>query len=338
MRFNLAHPHPLNQEGLWIMKMDNRGISLIEVLATIAIIVALAGIVVPAISFVKNDSKKAKTQAEITQLDTALMAFFTDNGSYPKTGQLLASLSDKYFNFAPERVDGGAYKDSFGEPYVYISPSQKSKKGYELYSMGMIMASASSSNITSDSDKDVVIGQPSGQGDKTIWGLSEPDYDILVKAALSLLRGTDEGYELAAMINIANVPIYWEDIAEDGELAYYYPYPDSESYGIYLDTSLLNGPAEAIAAILAHEATHLADHLASGDMDFDSIEEEYDAFYSEAMVWKQLKGNKTDATQDEILSIIKQGEDVARAWIRGNYPEWPEEDQWGDSYVVAKEY
>lgn len=339
--------------------MNRSGISLIELLTTIAIIILLVGISVPAISFIKDNSKKAKTKAEIKQLDTALLAFFTENGSYPKTGQLLASLSEKYFSFDPSRIKNGAYLDPWGEPYIYISPSSSNKKGYELYSIGMMSATTGSSNITSDSEKDVIIGNPSGQGDKTVWNLREPEYDALVKAALGLLRGTDKGYNLAVMINIANVPIHWGDLSnlKGSPIGFYYPYPDSENYGIWLDISLQDGPAEAIAAVLAHEATHLADHLASGDMDYDSIEEEYDAFYNAAMVWEQLTKGKTFTNlndsafvnanptyvkninyQKEKLALIKQGSQKVREVLRKDYPQWPEKDQWGDSYVVAKKY
>lgn len=333
------------------MRGCNRGVSLLELAVTIGIIVALAGIIVPAMSVIKNNSREAEAANEIVQLDTALISFFTDNGYYPKPGlqQMVASLKDVYFNFDPERLEGNTYKDPWGEPYYYVSPGVVSSKGYDLSSVVLnrsMAATTGSSSISTGEEKEVQIGQPSGQDENIIWGLTEPEYDMLVKAVLSLLRSTDAGYELAVKINIANVPIEWDwdGLLPEGTLAQY----DPQTHEILLDLSLLDGPAEVIAAVLAHEATHLADHLASGDMDFDSISEEHDAKYNEVMVWKELTKDKTfknlsEDTQanvdmeNEELAMVMNGEEFTREELRQRYPEWPEEDQWGDSYVVAKE-
>lgn len=331
------------------MKRHIRGVSLLELIVTIGIIVALAGIIMPAFNIIKDKGRAAEAKAEIVQVDSALLVFFTDNGNYPRPylQQMVAGLRDGYFNFDSKRMEGDTYKDPWGEPYLYVSPGVVSSKGYDLYSVGLlastgdtvtlgrIMAAVSSSSIPTGEEKNTLLGQPAGLDQDIIWGLSEPEYHLLIKAALSLLRSTDAGYELAAKINISNLPINWDvdNLLPAGVLAAYYP----GTHEILVNLSLFDGPAEVIAAVLAHEATHLADHLASGDMDFDSIEEEYDAFYNAAMVWEQLKGDKTDALQDVVLSVMRQGEDAAKDWIRARYPNIPEEDQWGDSYVVPKE-
>lgn len=342
------------------MWKNNRGVSLLELVVTIGIIVALAGIIMPAMSIIRNNGREAEASGEIVQLDTALMAFFTDNGYYPGPGlqQMVTDLKGTYFSFDAKRLDGNTYKDQWDKPYLYISPGVVSPKGYDLYSMGLLasnggadvlnrlMAALDSSSIPTEEEKDIQLGQSSGQGDNVIWGLPEPDYNQIIKGALSLLRSTDVGYELAAKINIANIPIEWdvEGILPEGTLAAYFP----DTHEILLNLSLFNGPAEIIAAILAHEATHLADHLGSGDMDFDSISEEHDAFYNEAMVWEELTKDKTFKnlsegsqanvdTQNDNLNMIKKGEEAAREELRQRYPNIPEEDQWGDSYVVPKE-
>lgn len=339
------------------MKKRKRGFTLMELVVTMGIVFGLIGIIMPALNAVKNNGREARTSAEINQLDTSLLSFFSDNGHFPQSPQLLASLNSNYFNFEQVRVSGDIYKDLWNKPYIYINPAVISTKGYDLFSLGLLMSQKNAGvlerivNALSPSifgqatDNNLPEGQISGIAGKQVWNLPEPVYNDLVKAMLSLLRSTDVGYELAVMINIANVPIEFADLSATGAVASYNP----DSHEILVDIFYaLYGPIEVVTAFLAHEATHLADHLASGDMDFDSVEEEFDAFYNGAMVWKELTEGKefenlSDFSQSAVdgedfwLEVMESGEETAKEWMRLLYPHLPEEDQWGDSYVVAKE-
>jgi prepilin-type N-terminal cleavage/methylation domain-containing protein len=348
------------------MKKHNRGFSLLEVLVTVGIILVLVSITMPALRIVKQNNAQTKTSNEIIQLDTALMAFFNDTGSFPMTGQMLASLNPKYFEFDSSRINGNQYIDSMGKPYFYQTPGKISAKGYDLYSTGLLMAKKDTgtlgrileslgssetgieSDVTSGVDSngiDVIIGNPSGADDKTIWGLPEPLYDIIIKGALALLQSTNLGFDLYSKIMLSHIPIGWDDLLSYGAWALY----DVENHGIWLDISLLNGPAEAVAAILGHEATHLSDHLANGEQYFDSVQEEYDAFYNSAKVWEELLEDRGDvpipsneyneaAIQTMILTeqIVDAGEEAAKDIVRQLYYYLPENEEYGDAYTVPK--
>jgi prepilin-type N-terminal cleavage/methylation domain-containing protein len=59
------------------------GFTLIELLTVIAIIAILMGLLLPALSAAKNAAKKAQAKNDVTQLVTAVKAFYTDYGVYP---------------------------------------------------------------------------------------------------------------------------------------------------------------------------------------------------------------------------------------------------------------
>lgn len=348
------------------MKKNIRGISLMEVVVTMGIIILLAGLIIPATGIVRNHSKQTETSAEMAQLDTALIAYFADNGGFPTSVQSLMALKDKYFNFDNKRISNNFYNDPFGKAYLYLSPGVMSSKGYDLLSLGLLqlqgssemltklLAATSSSIFTTGSETAVKIGDPAGLGGKAIWSLPQPSYDMLILAALGLLRSTDTGFNLAAMINISNMPVTWdENLLGTGTLAYYWPYENGR--GIYVNPIFENGPTEALTAVIAHEATHLAENLTNGAIDFDSIEQEYGAFYNEAMVWKELTEGKIFTNlndpafveaypeyvynieiQEENLALMMQGEEAVKEDLRKRYPQWPENDPYGDAYVVAK--
>lgn len=338
------------------MKKNIRGISLLEVVVVIAVITVLIGLSVPASRFIRNRSLDVEASAEIKQLDSALMAFFADNGYFPSSGQMLACLDSKYFTFDNARIQGTKYNDPWGNPYFYRSPGSITLKGYDLYSIGSLMVnkqtillgqilqvlstSSSAENTNVDTINgtysDIVIGNPAGIDSKTIWGLPEPSYDLLVMAMLSLLRATDTGYNLDTKINIANIPIDWADLSAYGALALY----DTEDHEILLDISLQDGPIQATTAILAHEATHLSDHLANNEQYFDSVQEEYDAFYNSVKVWEQMRkpseSNWLTDYMDFLELLIYSGEELAKDVIRQAYYYLPEDEEYGDGYVVPK--
>jgi prepilin-type N-terminal cleavage/methylation domain-containing protein len=62
------------------------GFTLLELLVVIAIITVLAGLLFPAFETVLNSAKKTGAKNDLTQLVTAVTAFYTEYGKYPTTG------------------------------------------------------------------------------------------------------------------------------------------------------------------------------------------------------------------------------------------------------------
>jgi len=68
------------------------GFTLIELLTVIAIIAILMGLLLPALNAAKNAAKKASAKNDLSQLVTAVKAFYTDYGVYP-VSPLLAGIA-----------------------------------------------------------------------------------------------------------------------------------------------------------------------------------------------------------------------------------------------------
>src|SRR5438046_9957658 len=68
------------------MEMKLRGFTLIELLVVIVIIAVLAGFAFPVYQSVQNSAKKTQAKNDVTQIVTAVNAFYTEYGKYPLTG------------------------------------------------------------------------------------------------------------------------------------------------------------------------------------------------------------------------------------------------------------
>ncbi len=62
------------------------GFTLLELLVVIAIITVLAGLLFPAFQAVQNSAKKTQAKNDLTQIVTAVNAFYTEYGKYPTSG------------------------------------------------------------------------------------------------------------------------------------------------------------------------------------------------------------------------------------------------------------
>ena len=129
-----SHAHKLTS--------SQAGFTLIELLVVIVVIGLLAGLVAPQIlgRVAEAKTKTARTQIEL--LSTALDSYRLDNGAYPTSEQGLAALTDK-----PERSPvptnwRGPYLrkavpiDPWGRPYVYRTPGEQSRRGFDLLTLG----------------------------------------------------------------------------------------------------------------------------------------------------------------------------------------------------------
>ena len=66
--------------------------TLIELLVVIAIIAILIGLFFPAFSAVQNQARKAQAKNDLTQIITAVNAFYTDYGRYPTTAPATSNV------------------------------------------------------------------------------------------------------------------------------------------------------------------------------------------------------------------------------------------------------
>src|SRR5438093_11538695 len=60
-----------------------RAFTLIELLVVIAIIVILIGLLFPAFKAVQNEARQTQAKNDLTQIVTAVNAFYTNYGKYP---------------------------------------------------------------------------------------------------------------------------------------------------------------------------------------------------------------------------------------------------------------
>lgn len=120
-----------------------RGMTLIEIMAVIAIIGLIMGIV--AVGIVPRLKKAERKSAEIQMrnVEAALDQFRLDNGFYPGTDQGLRALVEQPISGrAPRDYQEGGYlkggkvpKDPWGNDFLYLSPGNQGNP-YEIISFG----------------------------------------------------------------------------------------------------------------------------------------------------------------------------------------------------------
>jgi len=74
-------------------KRAKSGLTLVEILTVLAIIALLVGILIPAVTAVKDAAKNVKQTAQFTAIDIGLTAFKTDYGDYPPSTYTQAASS-----------------------------------------------------------------------------------------------------------------------------------------------------------------------------------------------------------------------------------------------------
>jgi len=86
------------------VEVKSRAFTLIELIVVILIIATLAGLAFPVFQSIQNSAKKAQAKNDVTQIVTAVNAFYTEYGKYPLAtadttyGPAGSSANDLLFN------------------------------------------------------------------------------------------------------------------------------------------------------------------------------------------------------------------------------------------------
>lgn len=120
-----------------------RGFTLVELVIVITIIGILASSGIYMLTGVIDDAKYERVRDDIKTLSLALSGYERGNYSRPPSQEqgLQALVERPTSDPQPERwtarlEDPKALLDPWGNPYQYAYPAQKSKKNYDLWSLG----------------------------------------------------------------------------------------------------------------------------------------------------------------------------------------------------------
>jgi len=127
----------------------NKAFTLMELLVVMAIITILAGMAVGGAQMARKRGAITKAKAAIAALEAAIDMYELDVGEYPATGNaaLTTALTDPsdpdpewngpYMRLKEGDLEGGAYLDPWGNPYVYNNPGTHNESFYDIYSFGL---------------------------------------------------------------------------------------------------------------------------------------------------------------------------------------------------------
>lgn len=129
----------MNNQSLVLTNRRQAGFSLIEILIVLALIAAIIGLLVTNLDKILGGSKEKVAKAFIENLETPLMAYRLDIGTYPSTDEGLQALRS-----APagkEKRWKGPYlkklpEDPWNNQYQYRFPGVKNPDSYDVWSFG----------------------------------------------------------------------------------------------------------------------------------------------------------------------------------------------------------
>lgn len=119
-----------------------RGLTLIELVVVLVVIGLLAGLVAPQILGRVSDARETTAKTQIELLGVALENYHLDNGVYPSSQQGLGALRAKPSGLPDARNWRGPYLkkdvpvDPWGRPYLYKSPGDKDRAGFDIQTLG----------------------------------------------------------------------------------------------------------------------------------------------------------------------------------------------------------
>lgn len=122
------------------LKSDESGLTLIEITIVIVILGLLASFIAPKVMTAPDKAKIAKAKQEIAALENALQTYAIDVGDYPTAEQNLQALwrvpNPEPENWGGPYITKPAFKDPWGNDYVYVYPGAHEGYDYDLYSLG----------------------------------------------------------------------------------------------------------------------------------------------------------------------------------------------------------
>src|SRR3954447_21606630 len=95
----------------YVKDRNRNGFTLLELLVVIAIIVVLAGLLFPAVQSVLERAKKVQAKNDLTQIVTAVNAFYTEYGRYPLPSSVTADSSATYGPVGSSAENGDLMKE-----------------------------------------------------------------------------------------------------------------------------------------------------------------------------------------------------------------------------------
>ena len=123
-----------------ILKQNQRGFTLIEIMVVVVILGILAAIVVPRLLDEPEKARRISAATQIRSFEEALGIFKLENGFYPSTEQGLKALVTKpnVGRVASKYKAGGYIRkiplDPWGQPYLYLYPGVHGE--LDLFSYG----------------------------------------------------------------------------------------------------------------------------------------------------------------------------------------------------------
>ncbi len=120
-----------------ILKKEQRGFTMIEILLVVIIIGILVSLIAPRLAGRSEEARRQAAKADIMGgLALAIDLYEADNGKYP--AQLADLIKDpgSLLNWRGPYVKKGIAKDPWGSEYVYSAPGTYNKDSYDLFSIG----------------------------------------------------------------------------------------------------------------------------------------------------------------------------------------------------------
>ncbi|MDR0870820.1 MAG: type II secretion system major pseudopilin GspG [Planctomycetaceae bacterium] len=120
-----------------------RGFTLIEVMIVLLIMLALAGLAVFSYTGTLESANRKNTLTYVKGLASALELYKVGVGQYPSTEQGLGALQEAPQDLVnpnswagPYLKDSAATEDPWGNPYQYVCPGNRSRDGFDVWSIG----------------------------------------------------------------------------------------------------------------------------------------------------------------------------------------------------------